>query len=102
MILTQNGRSGQRPNQEFPRPSAYHRWDSLGATIPGLRWLETNIRRYRVPRSYTAFWKFWDPVDKRIAGLMRGRDRNAWLAVRGHLMRVAIDHQADMEGRRYV
>jgi len=89
MILQPNWRFRQRPTQQFPRPSRHHEFDRLAVRVAPLRWLDQYIRKSEVPADYGAFWSFWRPLEKRINRLALGRD--AWLAARGHLLRLADD-----------
>ncbi len=77
--------------------NGYHRRDDLVARIPALNWLDTYIRRARVPGDYFAFWRWWQPLEARIGNLMRRHTRADWMTARGHLMRLA-DDMADARG----
>ena len=102
MIVTRRGRFGQRPNQLFPRPSGYHRFDDLATSIPALWELGEFILQSPVPADYTGFWAFWQPVERRLDTLMRGRGLSDWLIARGGLLRLADDLADTTGGRRYV
>ena len=84
------------------RESPYHRWDRLSSRVKPLRWLETFIRRSRVPSDYASFWQFWNPLEARLGQLIDRRDDfgwGDWLVARGHLMRVC-DDLADLGDKR--
>ena len=89
-----------RAPQAYQIPvSAYHQWDHLAARIPALNWLDLDIRRSQVPDDYSAFWRWWRPLETRIGNLMRSHTRADWMTARGHLMRLA-DDMADARGTR--